>query len=223
MIVLDEDGHLLDGQHRLAAVLQSGTTQTFIVRFDAPAEAIAVIDAGRARTAADTLRIEGYSYTSLLTAAARLCLLYPYAGKRAKGITNAEVVQYVHDNPDLAKFVHEHAPMHAHAHGWPSIAMLGSIMFITPPAHRPKVEEFWRQVYWLDNPGQPAKNLIRWLQYRTKQHAKGQRTDPYVMWQALVKSLNAHYNGEAPAHLRASKKSKERLQHERRTFKDRSW
>lgn len=223
MIVLDEGGALIDGQHRLAAVLESGSTQEFIVRYDAPAGAIAVIDSGRSRSAADTLRIEGYSYTSLISAAARLCLSYPHSGKRAKGVTNSEIVQFVHDNPDLPKFVHEHAPMHAHAHGWPSIAMLGSIMFITPPAHRAKVEEFFRQVYWLDNPGKPAKNLVRWLQYRSRNATKGGRTDPWIMWQALVKSINDFYAGDEPEHLRASKKSHERLLHERRMFKDRSW
>lgn len=223
MIVIDEDGLLLDGQHRLAAVLQSGLSQMFIIRRGAPPSSISVIDSGRGRTAADTLRIEGHTYTSLITAAARLCLRYPHSTKKRPALTNAEIIDFVHANPDLVKLVHQHAPMHGHAHGWPSIAMLATIMFATPTAHQPTVEQFFRQVYWLEDPQQPAKNLVRWLQYRSRSVSKGERTNPWVMWQALVKSVNANYVGEEAAHLRASPKSKERLLHERRTFKDRSW
>lgn len=223
MIVIDEDGLLIDGQHRLAAVLQSGLDQTFIIRRGAPPSSISVIDSGRGRSAADTLRIEGHSYTALITAAARLCLRYPHATKRRPALTNAEIVDFVHENPEIAKLVHQHSPMHGHAAGWPGIAMLAAIMFMTPVSRRPTVEQFYRQVYWLEDPQQPAKNLVRWLQYRSRNVSKGGRTDPWVMWQALVKSVNANYAGEDAAHLRASPKSKERLMYERREFKNREW
>lgn len=53
------DGHVIDGQHRLSAVVESGTTQTFLVIRGLPEESIEVLDGGRPRSLADVLRIRG--------------------------------------------------------------------------------------------------------------------------------------------------------------------
>jgi hypothetical protein len=58
-IRFSRDGELLDGQHRLAAVADSGCAQTFVIVRNLEPDSQRYMDAGRKRTAADQLRIEG--------------------------------------------------------------------------------------------------------------------------------------------------------------------
>ncbi len=58
-IVIDRNGALKDGQHRLAAVVKSGRTIPMLVVFGV-ADDVMIFDRGRSRTATDILRIAGY-------------------------------------------------------------------------------------------------------------------------------------------------------------------
>ncbi len=70
-IRFDEDGYLLDGQHRLYAVMQSGTSmQCFIIR-GIPREVFTTIDIGRGRRLADFIALEGYKQSLNMGAALR--------------------------------------------------------------------------------------------------------------------------------------------------------
>ena len=63
------DGTLLDGQHRLHAVIRSGTEQHFVVITGLEVESQAVMDGGRSRRLHDVLRINGEKNHVLLAAA----------------------------------------------------------------------------------------------------------------------------------------------------------
>lgn len=70
-IKFDEEGHLIDGQHRLLAILHADTAiQTYVVRH-LPAQAHATIDLGLKRSPGDILGLEGYSNATNLCASAR--------------------------------------------------------------------------------------------------------------------------------------------------------
>lgn len=58
-ITFDRDGHLRNGQHRLTAVVESETTQPFLVLRGLPPENQANMDTGRKRTVADALHLRG--------------------------------------------------------------------------------------------------------------------------------------------------------------------
>lgn len=58
-IRFDRSGELLDGQHRLAAVMDSGCPQKFVIVRNLEPDSQRYMDGGRKRTAADQLRIEG--------------------------------------------------------------------------------------------------------------------------------------------------------------------
>lgn len=57
-ISFDVNGRLIDGQHRLNAIVDSGVTCRMLVVFDAPAESFAVIDQGIRRSIADVLTFD---------------------------------------------------------------------------------------------------------------------------------------------------------------------
>lgn len=67
-----DQGVLLDGQHRLAAVIHSGASITMWVGRGFPLEVQATIDTQRKRTAGDALGLEGYANGNQLAAVVRM-------------------------------------------------------------------------------------------------------------------------------------------------------
>lgn len=62
IIAFDDKGNLVNGQHRLAAIVKSKTTQHFFVARGIPHDMVATFDQGRNRTASDTLKFIGLDY-----------------------------------------------------------------------------------------------------------------------------------------------------------------
>lgn len=70
-IKLAEDGTVLDGQHRLAACVESGVPFETLVVEGLPNEAQNTMDSGRKRTTADMFRINGEGNANVLAATTR--------------------------------------------------------------------------------------------------------------------------------------------------------
>lgn len=75
----DTEGNLMDGQHRLAAVISSGTTVPMLVMWDLQQEeggvkTINLFDIGKKRNVAQQLKINGMSYYSEIAAGSRALL-----------------------------------------------------------------------------------------------------------------------------------------------------
>lgn len=94
-IVFDENGDLLDGQHRLWAALDhSQTFETVVVRGVAP-DAFKTFDSGMKRSAGDVLVKAGMNYGTLTAAALRLIHFYETGRKDHLAIarmSNAETL-----------------------------------------------------------------------------------------------------------------------------------
>lgn len=105
---------LLDGQHRLSAIVESGTTQQMVVINDLPDETFAVMDTGRMRSAGDVLDIAGVPNSRLAASAARMIINYQrgvVSGTlknqgRAPGqwVTNSDIRDFTAQN-DLQSFL----------------------------------------------------------------------------------------------------------------------
>lgn len=61
MICFDSEGCLINGQHRLHAVILSDTVQTFVIARNMPTESARVFDQGRARNQVDRINIAGFN------------------------------------------------------------------------------------------------------------------------------------------------------------------
>lgn len=72
----DIDDNLLDGQHRLAAIVKSGLTQRMLIVPGLPPEAQDTIDTGTARSVSNVLAIRGESNANTLAAATRMVYAY---------------------------------------------------------------------------------------------------------------------------------------------------
>lgn len=100
-IKFDRDGRLIDGQHRLLAVVKSGASILLRVTRGLDPESQKFMDTASSRTAADALGFDGKSHTALLAAIARIALAVD-AGKvhlRGYPATHAEILAWVDQNP----------------------------------------------------------------------------------------------------------------------------
>jgi hypothetical protein len=77
-IKFSTSGRLLDGQHRLAAIVESGVAVRMGVATGLDNSAFDVIDTGRSRTGADVLVIEGVGLRESSTVAAAMPLILNY-------------------------------------------------------------------------------------------------------------------------------------------------
>lgn len=111
-------GRVLDGQHRLIAIEESGVTVTLVVIRGIPEQHQKYMDSGRARKAADSVHMMGIANSTIVAAAARLLMVTTnepaegetwdgivrvgqYAAKVA-GFSNYEVADYVEAHTNLA-------------------------------------------------------------------------------------------------------------------------
>lgn len=108
------NGDLLDGQHRLHAVIKSGCTVPMLVVRGLPPATQDTMDTGLKRSAGDVLALNGYKHTILLAAVARLVHAYLSTGSvnpYAKA-TTAEIEELVALRPDVVDAVDTGGPYH---------------------------------------------------------------------------------------------------------------
>lgn len=134
-IKFDTNGKLLDGQHRLRAVIESNSTIEMLVARNVPIESFKIIDTGKMRSQADVLAIDGvdHALAKTISSGAILSVTYEKMGqprfstgyvnltdleKNGDLLSNVEVVNYVRADQrfiEEAKFIHENyaktAPM----------------------------------------------------------------------------------------------------------------
>lgn len=82
-IKIAKDGTILDGQHRLLAVVQSGVTITTAVVVNLDPEDQDVMDSGRTRTFADILRLRGETYSHEKAALVRKIIMWEQQSLRS--------------------------------------------------------------------------------------------------------------------------------------------
>lgn len=75
-IAIARDGMILDGQHRLESIVESGVTVRMPVAVGLDPEVFSVIDTGRRRNSADAMFMVGESNAFLLAAITRLAMQY---------------------------------------------------------------------------------------------------------------------------------------------------
>jgi hypothetical protein len=109
-IAFDTRGVLVDGQHRLAAIIEADVPVELTVFTDVEPDTFDVLDTGKRRNAADVLAIEGEKSTTLLAAMVRTVWQYEnrpdqsWSGGTA-AVTNHQIVQTLAEHPRIREFV----------------------------------------------------------------------------------------------------------------------
>jgi hypothetical protein len=99
-IRFDEKGNLIDGQHRLSAIVESGATIRCTVIRDLPMDVRVTIDSGLVRRPGDVLAMNGLTDPHLVAAVARKVQMFTRTGKLGGTnlqLTASEVVAQADD------------------------------------------------------------------------------------------------------------------------------
>ncbi|MFH0241805.1 hypothetical protein ACGRHY_05045 [Streptomyces sp. HK10] len=110
-IAFDEDGTLIDGQHRLAAIVKAGITVPLTVTHGVPRTAFTVMDTGRKRTGRDALALAGEANATHLAAALRGLHLYLHAPNSAWSggtsvTSNDQLLDTLGEHPGIRDALH---------------------------------------------------------------------------------------------------------------------
>jgi hypothetical protein len=106
-IVFDTNGELKDGQHRLMAIIKSGTWHRIPVVTGVEPKSMATFDTGKSRSAGDVLTLNGFKYcnvlSGLISSINKFGLKKSKAGQnrgesKDEGLTNQQILNYCSDN-----------------------------------------------------------------------------------------------------------------------------
>lgn len=113
-IAIDRKGRLIDGQHRLAAIIKSGLTVAMNVTTDAPPSSYSHIDGGLARNAIDALRAGGHdSITADQLSIARILESDGNTAAAGRGYSPFELLDLVERHKNAIHFALQSCPHRA--------------------------------------------------------------------------------------------------------------
>lgn len=142
-IAFDEEGRLLDGQHRLHAVVRSGVPVEMMIIHDAPRSSFAVLDTGRKRTGKDVLHLAGEVNTTHLASALRGLHLYrnapeaSWSGSKSM-VSNEQLIEILSENPGMRSALTKATAIHRAARITITAAAIG--WYVTSEA-RPDIDQ----------------------------------------------------------------------------------
>lgn len=131
-IIFTPEGDLLDGQHRLHALVEAGVTVDMFVVRGVPSERFETMDSGRARTVGDVLGAQNYANSNQLAAIARLSWNYIAGASIGYGPSKSALVGFVHRYPYIVDVTSMIASSRAPIPNSP----LGAILFLANAGHR---------------------------------------------------------------------------------------
>lgn len=198
------DGSLLDGQHRLAAIVKADKSVQGLVVRGLPKNVANVIDTGAKRSLADTLVLNGYKHNiSQLSACIAWCLRYEVGTlANRRGFNHGVALEWLqqHDRK-FAQYVKSAIAIHS-SNGYALRihvpAMVGVMLYSRSPR---KAEEFFARVASGINleSGSPELALRKW--YERDAARTGIRATPLVRAAVTIKAWNQFVLGNSISRL----------------------
>ena len=147
-IAFDEKDNLIDGQHRLSAVVAADKAVDMYVTRGLHPDMMNVVDIGAKRTQADVLRMQGYHSSPCLSAAAQIYYAYvhrkfSFSDKKGRYINNFTLTSFVKAHPDLIKAV-EWTQNHNRLKDFGRPSVVAAFYAIFHKKNKAKANEFFR-------------------------------------------------------------------------------
>ncbi len=107
-VAIATDGHVIDGQHRLTAIAESGISVEMLVSRDVPDDVFDVVDVGLNRSPADALKVAGYAGNgNVYAAVVRTLIVWREFGgtagenyeRRDRDVTAKDIVDWLDADP----------------------------------------------------------------------------------------------------------------------------
>jgi len=155
-IVISSSGKLIDGQHRMMAVIKSGCPCDFLVIRGVDEGCFKTLGSNKARGPADTLSTYGVSNCNVVAASVRLYLIYCGALLRNDGKggsmntyilpTHTDVLNEYQSSPEIYRMA-SRIGQNLKKVTTPTVASSSFVTIVKKGGHEPdKVAEFWRKV-----------------------------------------------------------------------------
>lgn len=150
-IKFSNNGDLLDGQHRLSAIVRYGKPVKLFVAEGLESQSFQVIDTGKSRSAADVLAATGIKYSHNIAAIARAIILWKAGwyskdgGKSKLKATNKTILDFVNDHSELhelSAYCQNHVYVNFRLIPLSTIAM---VYFIVSKKNQTKCDEFFEK------------------------------------------------------------------------------
>lgn len=149
-IRLRGDGHLLDGQHRLQAVIESDTVQQFLIVSGIDGEAFKVMDTGKKRNAGDIFSINHIDYPNESAGATRLAMEFRKNGWKKDGrgnrISTTDLIEFYEAHPRLGKLVPKACKWSKEFSRVLPASQIAGLWFVMSQKNVTDAETFWRKV-----------------------------------------------------------------------------
>lgn len=207
LIRFDDKGNLVDGQHRLRAILASKTEQIFYVERNTPSDAIHSIDVGLRRTIGDAFSIAGETNSNTLASAVRIASHLenfpgtPPASWTRTPMSTEEAFQYLADNPRIRHSTAIGAEVARQIHFPPSLAT--ALHYLEMKRSIPYAEEFWaKMISGAELTEGTGPYALRKLVIEDRLRPKGTQMDQNMLYAVSIKGWNFWEYDKAVRQLR---------------------
>ncbi len=205
-IGISNTGRLLNGQHRLSAIVKSGTAQKFNIQTGLEESVFDVLDTGKNRTSADVLSIAGISYATIIPGAVKI--IQQYYSKRVKNTTNIrirsklsshQILEWIKKNDaqeSLERYAQISAKMYSSAR-FLSHSSYCAFLYIFSGKNREQAIEFFETLSTGENISSTHLSMIyllrkRFIDMQLKNVRMANQSDK---WALLIKAWNAYRDG----------------------------
>ncbi len=212
-IRLTNSGSLLDGQHRLNAIIESGVSQEFLIVSGISSDAFKVMDTGKNRSSGDVLTINGVSNASLCAATCKLVMSLADGNTmevkvRTSGSSNTAVLEFYES--DAAAFddvVTKAATLYKGFNRVLETSVISALYYLMSKRNVEKAELFWNKLCY--GIGLEKDSPIRLLRDRLIKdkvsHTKMKRSYKLAI---IIKTWNHYRKGNTIKCLRISEGEK---------------
>lgn len=194
-VIVSDTGKLLDGQHRLLAVIESGCTVQLTIASDVPEVAFETIDTGRSRSAGDIGAMAGIERSKMVMAAAAMIWRLWHQTGVAEVCPPTMALRVVERYPSLKKW----APFiksQSYRSVIPAGSFLAALVYLEDIAKMPhRAEQFFAGIdSGADlSEGSPVLTL---RQRMINMRAQGQIMNSHTVWNSVARALTAVEEGE---------------------------
>jgi hypothetical protein len=206
-------GRLIDGQHRLMACVLSGVTIRVLVARGLPENAQDTVDAGRKRTAADVLGLQGHDSAARLAAASAHCIHYQQQGagttfsyRAGNSVTHNEIQQFVDSDPFIKEAVRVAMDRTRDATPLMAPAMMAFLWWVLVQVSPEDCDAFFTGLKWgEDLPRNSPISCLRnkLIALRTQSPLKG-TAPPRIIVHYTFKAWNHYRDGRPLKQLKVS-------------------
>lgn len=197
-IIFSPDGTLMQGQHRLHAIIKSGVTVPLLLVRGIQFDAFSTLDLGRKRSVGDVLNIHGEVNANVLASALRSIGLIEGIVTDQRAMSPAMATSILDRHPSVRVWTSRFSS--SEAKKFISSAFIGALTMAAERHGSERVAEFFAQV----SSGEGLHKGMPAYAVRERFFARS-RTDviPYMMALAYaIKALNAHLTGQPMKMLR---------------------